>query len=444
MTRPILPAAFLGIALLASPLPLSAGPVQIDIREVTSPGGLTAWLVEDSTLPFVAIELNFSGGPLAEPADQRGATYLMTALLEEGAGDLDAEAFAIARDGLGARIGFSTFSDGVTVSARFLTESRAEGIDLLRTALAAPRFDDEAVERVRGQLLASISARARNPRDIAREAFAAATFGDHPYGQPIRGSAESVTSLTVDDLRAAHARALTRAGVSIGVAGDITPEELGPLLDHLLGGLPEAGPDLPARPVPDLSGGVEVIAFPGPQSVVAFGHGGVARDDPDFFPAFVLDHVLGGSGLTSRLFEELREKRGLTYGVGTGLVLNDQAELWLGQFAADNARVAEAMELVRSEWRRAAEEGITDDELAAAKSYLTGAYPLRFEGNARIAGILAWLQAADLPQDYIRTRNAAVEAVSAEDVRRAAARLLRTDDLRFVVVGSPGELPLTQ
>lgn len=409
----------------------------VEIEEVTSPGGITAWLVEEHSIPFVALDIRFKGGASLDAPGKRGAINLMTALLEEGAGDRDARAFAAEAEALAARFRFDVGDDTLLVSASILTETRDASVALLRSALTEPRFDADAVERVRGQVQSILRSDATDPNQIATQRFDALAFGTHPYGSSLNGTPESVAALTRDDLLAAKDRVMARDRLYVAAVGDITAEELGPLLDRLLGGLPGDGAAQPGRAEVGLDGGVHLVPFETPQSVVVFGHEGIERFDPDFFAAYVLNQVLGDPGFSSRLMTEVREKRGLTYGIGSYLLPMDHAELYLGQFASANERVAEAIEVVRAEWARAAAEGVTADELDRAKTYLTGAYPLRFDGNATIAGILAGMQAEGLPIDYVETRNAQVEAVTLEDVRRVAARVLRPEALTFVVVGSP-------
>ncbi|MEQ8367273.1 MAG: pitrilysin family protein [Roseicyclus sp.] len=422
------------IAALAFALPAHAN---IEIEELTSPGGIQAWLVEDHSIPFVAIDIWFRGGSVLEAPEQRGATYMMMGLLEEGAGDMDASAFAEAVEGLATNFGFDSYRDAVTVSARMLTQNRDEAADLLRLALTEPAFDPVAIERVRGQVISIIEGDAQDPNEIASNTFNALAFGDHPYGSAQEGTVETITALTRDDLITAHRAALTRDRVVVGAAGDITAEELGVLIDHILGGLPDQAPDRPGPAEYLLGGGVTVVDFPTPQSVAIFGHAGIARDDPEFFPAFVLNQVLGGGNFRSRLMEEVRINRGLTYGIGTYLSLADLSPTLLGQFSSSNDLVGQAVEVIQGQWADIATNGITEAEVDAAIQYLTGAYPLRFDGNGTIAGILAAMQADDMPADYIATRNDRVAAVTVDDVRRVAARLLQPDNLHFVVVGQP-------
>ncbi|WP_374436940.1 M16 family metallopeptidase [Tabrizicola sp.] len=421
-------------AVLALALPAQA---EIPIKEVTSPGGITAWLVEDHNIPFTALEIQFKGGTSLEAPEKRGVINLMTATLEEGAGEMDSRGFAEARDALAASFRFDAGTDSVGVSAQFLTENRDQAIDLLREALVNPRFDQDAVDRVREQVLSNLRSNEKDPGTIASERFDALAFGDHPYGSSGDGTIETVTALTRDDVVAAHKAALARDRVFVAAAGDITAEELGLLLDRLLGDLPATGAPQPAAAPWLLTGGKTMVDFPSPQSTVFFGQKGIPRDDPDFFPAFVLNEMLGGGRFTARLMTEVREKRGLTYGIGTYIVNMDHADMLLGQFSASNDKVAEAIEVVKAEWGRIGAEGVSPEELEATKTYLTGSYPLRFDGNGPIASILVGMQMDGMPIDYVTTRNAKVEAVTMEDIKRVAARLFDPQALHFVVVGQP-------
>ena len=425
---------FAALACLLTALPAWAN---VDIQEVTSPKGIKAWLVQDNSIPFAALELRFRGGTSTDPDGARGAVYLMTALLEEGAADRDARAFARELEGLAATFGFSASDDTVSVSARFLTENRDQVLPLLHDAIHAPRFDEDAIERVRQQVLSGLRSDAKDPNDIAALAFSEFAFGDHPYGSEGKGTIDSVSALTREDLLAAHAGVFASDRLYVGAVGDITPEDLGRILDDLLGDLAPTGAPFPAEFDVAITGGVTVVDYDTPQSVAMFGHKGIKRDDPDFFAAFVLNQVLGAGGFESRLTEEVRVKRGLTYGVYSYLAPKDRAPLYMGSVSSGNARIAEAIEVIRDEWRKAAETGVTSEELQAAKTYLTGAYPLRFDGNARIASILVGMQMDDLPIDYIATRNDKVEAVTLEDVNRVASELLDPENLHFVVVGKP-------
>ena len=432
-------ALLVAIALFAA-LPARA---QVEIQEVTSPGGITAWLVEDHTIPFVALDILFEGGTSIDAPGHRGATYLMTGLLEEGAAEMDNTEFAARSEALAAYFGFDSYRDSINVTARMLTRNRDEAVDLLRAALVEPRFDQSAIDRVRTQVLSIIDSNDHDPSDIASSAFYALAFGDHPYASEPEGTPDSVMALTRDDILAAHRAALTRDRVHVGVSGDITPEELGLLLDHLLGDLPEATTPLPGDAPYTLEGGTTVIDYPTPQSTAFFGHRGLRRDDPDFFAAYVLNQILGGGNFRSRLMQEIRVERGLTYGISTFLVLFDHGPMMLGQFSSSNDLVAEATRVLRDQWADVAANGVAAEELEAAQTYLTGAYALRFTGNDTIAGILSGMQIDDMPIDYINTRNDQIMAVTLEDIGRVAARLMDPEGLHIVVVGRPEGLETT-
>ena len=409
----------------------------VEIQEVTSPGGITAWLVEEPSIPFVAMDIRFKGGSSLDPEGKRGATYMMMGLLEEGAGDRDARAFTEATEAVAANFGFDTFRDSVQIEAQFLTENREESLALLRDAIKFPRFDQDAIDRVQTQIVSIIEGNETDPNDIAGTTLAALSYPGHPYATGQEGTVESVNALTRADLIAAHQAVFARDRVYIGVTGDISAAELGPLLDTLLGDLPATGAPMPVEAKLALEGGQTIVDYRSPQSVVLFGHAGVDRDDPDFFPAFVANHILGGGGFESRLMVNVRERRGLTYGISSFLASRDYGNQWLGQFSTSNENVGPAIDLIQSIWDDMAENGVTPEELDAAQTYLTGAYPLRFDGNGRIAGILAGMQAQGLGVDYIETRNDQVNAVTLEDIQRVAAEHLVVEDMHFVIVGQP-------
>lgn len=421
-------------ALLVAALPAKA---EIAIQDVTTPGGIKAWLLEEHSIPFVALEVMIRGGSAIDLPETRGAINLMGALLEEGAGDLDARAFARARDDLAMSLSFDVSADALSVSARFLTENRDESLALLRSALTEPRFDPDAIDRVRAQVLSSLQSDLKDPQAIASQAFNALLYPGHPYANASQGAVETVSELTRDDLIRAHRRAITREGINVAVVGDITAEQLKPLLDALFAGLPEESPNLPGAADVNLPGGIKVVDFETPQSVVRFAQPGVPRDDPDFFAAFVLNHILGGGGFESRLMQEVREKRGLTYGIYSYLSIPDYAKIWAGGTASANDKVAETVRVIREEWARLRDTGVTQQELDDAKTYLTGSYALRFDGNGPIANIAVNMQFDDMPIDYIATRNDEINAVTLEDINRVARQLLDPDRLTFVVVGQP-------
>ncbi|MDK3016774.1 M16 family metallopeptidase [Pseudodonghicola flavimaris] len=409
----------------------------VKIQEITSPGGITAWLVEDHSIPFTALDIRFRGGTSLDAPGKRGATNLMTGLLEEGAGDLDAQAYARRLESLAASFGFSSDADTIKVSAEMLSENRDEAVALLRDTLLHPRFDPTAIERVRAQVLSGLRSDAKDPNEIAGAAFRKMAYGDHPYGSDGKGTINSIGDLTRDDLVTAHQGALARDRMYVAAVGDITPEALGQMLDTLLGDLPETGTPLPPKADVTITGGTTVIPFDTPQSVALFGQRGMDRDDPDFFAAYVLNTILGGGSFESRLMTEVREKRGLTYGVYSYLVPRDLAAVYMGSVASGNDRIAKAIQVIHDEWVRMQTEGVTEKELQDAKTYLTGAYPLRFDGNSRIAAIMVGMQMDGRPIDYIATRNDKINAVTQDDVNRVAAKLLDPDQLHFVVVGQP-------
>jgi zinc protease len=412
----------------------------LDIQDITTPGGITYWLVQEPSIPIVSVEIVFDGGYRLDPPDQTGVAQMVASLMDEGAGDLDAVAFAKAKGDLAARFGFSAGRDNFKISALMLAEEAEASVALLATALTAPRFDPQPIDRVRAQMLSSIAEGETNPSTVAQNAWYARAFPDHPYGRPVSGETETVTALTRADLVAAHDALLTRANATVSVVGAVDAETASALIDTLLSGVPQGTPhvlpETPDAPPP----GTEVVSLPVPQSVAIFGHKGLPRDDPDFIPAYVMNYILGGGGFSSRLMEEVREKRGLAYGVYSYLSTMKGAALYLGSVQTANERMAESLDVVRGEWGRMGEKGLTEEDLQKAKQYLTGAFALQFDSNAKIADYLVFVQQEDLGIDYFDRRNGLVEAVTLEQVRAVADRLLKPDALSVVVVGQPAGL----
>ena len=242
----------------------------------------------------------------------------------------------------------------------------------------------------------------------------------------------------------AHRQNLTKDRLFVSVVGDITADELLIILDDLFGGLPEKGALFPNVVNFKALGGNTIIDFDTTQSTALWGHSGISQNDPDFFAAFVMNHILGGGSFTSRLTDEVREKRGLTYGVYSYIANMDYANFYGGSVSSANDRIEEALDVIKEEWARMANSGVTEEELVAAKKYITGSYPLRFDGNGQIAGILTYSQTNDFPINYPQNRNSYVEAVTKKDIARVANRILKAEDIHFVVVGSPTGLVATE
>lgn len=430
----------LTVAAVALSLLLLAAPAgaATKITEVTSPGGIKAWLVQEPSIPMLALEISFSGGSALDPKEKEGLANLLSSLLDEGAGEFDSQGFQERLEDLAISLSFDSGRDSFDGSLRTLTKNREEAFRLLGLALTQPRFDDEPVERMRGQIIAGIVRRAEDPNRLAGRAFFETAFAGHPYASPTRGTVESVSAVTADDLRRFVRTRFARDNVIVGAVGDITPEELGRLLDGALGGLPaNAEPfDVPDF-MPADTDETLIVRKEIPQSVVMFGMPGIKRDDPDYFAAVLLNHVVGGGSFSSRLYTEIREKRGLAYSVYSSVYPLENSGLIIGGVGSANARVAESLALVREQFTDVAENGISEAELDAAKTFITGSFPLRLNSNARIARTLVVLQEFDLGIDYLDRRAGIINAVSIDDVRRMADRLFDTGKILTVIVGDP-------
>lgn len=424
------------LGFLALLLPPSAD--AMDVQRIESPSGLVAWFVRDTTVPVVAVEISIAGGAVADPAGKEGLAALAADLLTEGAGPYDGQAFAARLEDASVSLDLNAGSDFIRGGFRAPSRNAAEAFRLLGLALSQPRFAPEDIERVRQQRISGFSREERDPRTLASRAWYATAFPEHPYGRPSRGTAASVAAVTRDDLVGFVKARIARDTLKIGVVGDIEPAEVARLLDATLAALPATSAPVEARSMPPAAAGdVMVIERPVPQSAILFGQPGIARSDPDFMAAYLLNQILGGGGLGSRLMVEIREKRGLTYGVYSYLSTPKRSGLWLGSVSAENAKVGEVIRLVRESWQRLRDEGVSAAELDDAKRYMTGSYARGFATSRGIAGQLVGWQEEDLGIDYFRRRNAMIEAVTLDDVNRVAKRLVAPEKLMFSIVGRP-------
>jgi zinc protease len=433
----------LAAATLASALTLAAPASALKIDVIKSPGGIEAWLVQEPAVPLIAINFAFRGGSSQDPAGKTGVANMVTALLDEGAGSYDSRAFREALDERAVEFRFTAGRDNFRGSLRVLKEHRDGAFNLLRLMLTEPHFDTVAVERIRRQLHAELLRENSQPDAIAGNLWWATAFPDHPYGRPVKGTLESLQSITIDDLKTYRRRVFARDTLKVTLIGNVTPEAAGKLLDDVFGGLPATG-DL--TPVADIAlhgiGRRIVQEVDVPQASVAFGGTGISRKDPDFIAAYVVNHILGGGSFSSRLYEEVREKRGLAYSVYESLVWMRHAAFVIGGTATRADRTADALAIIDAEVKRMREQGPTAEELAKAKAFLIGSYALNFDTSTKVIARLNQMQIEGLGTDYLDQRNKQIEAVTIADAKRVARRLFEGGML-VTVAGRPVGLSST-
>jgi zinc protease len=420
----------------------SAADAQVGkIEQLKTPAGIEIWFVRDDTLPILSLNFAFDGGASQDPADRAGLAYMTAAMLDEGAGELDAKTFQERLERRAISLSYNADRDTFRGSVRVLSDDREEAFELLRLSLSAPRFDQEAIDRIRASILAANKRSLTNPDEIAGLQWFSQAFPNHPYGRPVKGDEKSISGIERAMLFDYVKKNLARSNLKIAVVGSIENADLVRLIDHAFAKLP-AQAALAAIPdaTPQSLGRREVIDLNIPQTTITFGGVGLKRKDPDFIPAFVLNHVLGGGSFSSRLYREVREKRGLAYSVYSYLATLDRSGLFMGGTSTRNDRAAEALQIIEAEIIRIANEGPTAEELAQAKSYLTGSYLLHFDTSAKVAQQLLEIQLEELGADYFGRRNKMVNAVTADDVRRAAKRFLADGKLLVIMVGRPAPL----
>jgi zinc protease len=418
--------------------PKPAGARAARVQQIVSPGGIAAWLVEDYTVPLVAVEFAFHGGAAQDPSAAPGVATLLAGLLDEGAGPYDSEAFHRVLEEHAIEIGFSAERDLLVGRMQTLARNKAKAFELLSLAVAEARLDLEPLERVKSQIAAGLKREINDPDSVASRAFRRIAYAGHPYSAPLRGDLATIDSLSRPHIVDFRANNLARDNLKIAVVGAIDAQALGTYLDDVFGRLPAHAALLP---VPDVAfagaGTREIVDIDLPQSTIRFGRQGIARDDKDYIPATVVNHVLGGGVFSARLFREVREKRGLAYSVYSQLSAQDHAAMLFGGTSTKNERAAESLEVIQGEIRSLADAGPSAEELDKAKKYLVGSYALRFDSSTKIAAHLVRLQAEGHGVDYLDARNGLIEAVTLEDAQRAAKRLFGDGSLLVAVAGRP-------
>ena len=413
----------------------------MNIQTVKSPGGIEAWLVEEHSVPLMALRFAFGGGNSQDPKGKEGAANFITAMMDEGAGDILSAQFQERVEDIAMRMSWDDSKDSLYGNFETLTANREKAVALLKLAVTKPRFDKDAVDRIRQQLLANITYSEKDPDKVAANAWYAMAFEGHPYGRPSNGTKESVSGMTSADLASFHKRNFARNNLKVVAVGDINAAELGKLLDDVFGGLPATAELVDVAKIDPVNAGQQkIIDMDVPQSVAVFGLGAMARKDPDFMAAFVINHILGGGGFSAKLMEEVREKRGLAYSVYSYIQPYQHTSILSGSVATKNESMAESLDIIRAELKKMADQGPSVSDLDGAKQYLTGSYALRFDTNSKIATQLLGLLQEGFGTDYVDTRNKLVEAITLDDVKRVAKRLLKSDGLIVTIVGKPANV----
>ena len=422
---------------IAFALLLPSAAQAITVKTVPGPAGVETWLSEEHALPMIAVNVAFPGGSAYDPAGKEGLASLTASLMNEGAGDLDSAAFTEALEARAIRLNAQADRDYMVFTLTTLSDNADEAFRLLALALAHPRFDSEAVERMRASALADLKQEDQRPARVASKAWFAAYFGSHPYAHSEAGNAEAVEAISIPDIRRFAADHLARGRVKVSVSGDITQAQLRRYLQQALAPLPAKTIPPVARPAISPKPGSETIERDEAAPVAMFGLAGPMRLDPDFIPTFVANYILGGGGFSARLMNEVRDKRGLTYGISTQLVDFTSDAIIMGTVQSEKSKIETALDVTKSEMARFAAEGATAKELEDAKTYLTGSFPLSLDSNAKIARALNGFQRSGLSADYVETRNSLIEKVTLAQVNAMAKKYYDPAKLVIVIAGTP-------
>ena len=444
-TRPPGEGGYMKRLFLLLGLVLAAGPAgAVTVERVVSPGGIEAWLVQDHLNPIIDMEVSFAGGSSHDPANRSGLASMTAALLDEGAGNMTSQVFQGRLEDLAVDLSFESGKDSFRAHFKTLSANRDAAFDLLHLALTQPRFDADAIDRIRAQTLDELARSRQDPNSMAAREWFRLMFPNHVYGRESDGDITSVKAISKADLKSFVAKELARNAMIIGVAGDILPQDLGVLLDRVFGTLPAQQQAIPVAEIAVPANiGTKLLPLKIPQSIAIYGEQGLKRNDPDWYAALVMNYILGGGGFSSWLTEEVREKRGLAYSVYSQLEPLRHTGLLVGAVATRNEKLAQSLSIIKEQWARMRDQGPSDQEIEDAKTFLVGSFPLQLDSTSQVAGLMVQLQVDHLGLDYLDHRSDFIRSVSRDDIHRAAQRLLNPDALTIVVVGQPVDLKVT-
>jgi len=423
------------LALLLS-LPLSAQ-AALTIQHWQTPRGAQVIFVESHELPILDISVDFPAGSARDPGNQAGLAQLTHILLDQGAGGLSDTAIAHRLADVGAVLGgtFDRDRGGVTLRTLSSAAEKDVALDILARVLQQPDFPQAVIKREKQRLIAGIREAEADPGSVAGKAFYRALYGAHPYAHDEAGDPAAIAKLTRGDLQSFYRAHYSAPNAVIALMGDISRAEAEAIAARLAGGLSgtAAVPTLP-KPAP-AKASEQRIAFPSTQSHVLVGAVGVARSDPDFFPLFVGNYVLGGGGFDSRLMREVRDKRGYAYSAYSYFMPMMEAGPFQLGLQTKLAQTDDALKVAKDTLRQFIADGPSEAELTQAKANLTGGFPLRIDSNRKILEYLSLIGFYKLPLDYLDTWVGKVDAVDAATVKQAFARHIDPDKLVTVIVG---------
>jgi zinc protease len=408
------------------------------IQTWETPRGVRVYFVETAQLPMLDIQVVFDAGTVRDPAGKRGVALLANSLMDQSAGGLDADRISFEFERLGAEFGSQSGYDSASVSLRSLSDPTKlqPALDNLHTVLTRPDYQTEDLERQRNQLLVGIQGKQQSPGDIADEKFMEAIYQGHPYGYPTEGDATTLAAITRDDLVSFHQTFYTASNAMVTIVGDTDRAGAEAIAESITRDLPEGTRPGPAAAVVPLSAGNTIsLSHPSSQVHIVTGQTGMRYGDPDYFALYVGNHILGGGGLVSRLFEEVREKRGLSYGASSYFAPRRDAGPFMASISTRGDQAAEGLAVLKKTIADFIEQGPTEDELVAVKKNITGGFPLRIDSNKKISGYLSVIGFYGLPLDYLDRFNERIEAVNVDQIRDAFQRRVDPDKFVTVLVG---------
>ena len=409
----------------------------LEPNEIKTDKGIKFWFVEDNSIPIISVNFSFSGGAFFDEDGKEGTSSFIASLLDEGAGNLSSIQFQNTMDEIGMKLSFASSRDSFQGSFQIISENKEQGFKLLKSVLTNPLLDDKDIEKIRNQILSGLKLKEIDVNNLASKEFHQVFFSSHSFGRNVEGTVSSINNISKNDLRNYIKKFLSISNLVIGVSGNVKSNEINNLIDDAFGHFVLKNQNLPVIPTKNnFPSGIQIEKKSFSQAAVLFGHKGLKRNDKNFFAARIVNYVLGGGGFQSRMYKNVREKRGLVYSIYSYLVPYKNNDILLGGFQTKNETVYEAISLVKDEWEKISSVGITQKEFEEAKTYYKGSFSRNLTSTSSISSLLKVVQEYGLPKSYFKNRNKIIDSLTLKEVNIVAKNLFKKEDLFFTIVGN--------
>ncbi len=411
----------------------------LEYKKLQTSKGIKFWFVQDKSIPIVSVSFSFGGGSSLDSKEKNGISNLMTSMMDEGTTNLTSNELKNLMKENGMKLNFSSQRDRINGNFQTISSQILKSFELFSEVLNHPKFDEKDINKIKRQIISSIKIDESDISTLASNKFNQFFFDQHNFSENTKGSIKSLNNINREDLIKFHKKVFQKQNLIIGVAGNVNEKNIKEFIDLVFGDLNNYDEILKIKKFETLAKGERIHKIKTPQTSVLFGHPGLARNNENFFALRIANYILGGGGFQSRLYKNIREKKGLVYSVYSYLLSFESDGVIVGGFQTRNKSVYETVESVKNEWKKIQKKGITKTELENAKAYYNGSFTRNFTSTLSIARLLQIVQYYKLGDNYFQEREKIINSLSLEKVNQVVSNLFDGKKLFFMIVGEPEE-----